>query len=102
VPDRVLAALQNGSQYNLGDRTQVAGRAVTLLEIVIGADDPSLPAGTVQVWMDDQYAYPLAWRDSSGREVRFQSVTFNADIDPVTFVFYPPPGASVRRIDPTQ
>jgi outer membrane lipoprotein-sorting protein len=102
MPDRILATLQDETQFNLGDRTQIAGRAVTLLEVVIGDEDPSFPAGTLQVWLDDQYSYPLAWRDSSGRELRFQSVTFNAEIDPVTFVFFPPPGASVRRIDPTE
>ena len=102
MPDRILAALQEETQIHLGDRTQVAGREATLLEVVIPPNDPSLPAGILQVWLDDQYSYPLAWRDSSGRELRFNSVTFNADIDPVTFVFFPPPGASVRRIEPTQ
>src|SRR5690606_37674590 len=76
MPDRILAALQGEAQFNQGERTQIAGRAATLLEIVIPANDPSLPAGTLQVWLDDQYAYPLAWRDSSGRELRFNSVTF--------------------------
>jgi outer membrane lipoprotein-sorting protein len=102
MPDRILTALQGETQLNIGDRTQIAGRAATLLEFVIPADDPSLPPGILQVWLDDQYSYPLAWRDSSGREVRFNSVTFNADIDPATFVFVPPPGASVRRVEPTQ
>jgi outer membrane lipoprotein-sorting protein len=102
LPDRVLDALQDETQINLGDRTQIAGRAATLLEVVVADNDPSLPAGILQVWLDDQYSYPLAWRDSSGRELRFNSVTFNSDIDPVTFVFFPPPGASVRRIEPTQ
>lgn len=102
MPDRVMAAVQNQTQIHQGDRIQVAGRAATLLEIVIPPGDPSLPAGTLQVWLDDQYSYPLAWRDSNGREVRFESVIFNAEIDPVTFVFFPPPGASVRRIEPNQ
>ena len=102
MPDRVLAALQQETILNVGDRTQIGGRAATLLEFVVPDNDPSLPPGTLQVWLDDQYSYPLAWRDSSGREVRFNSVTFNAEIDPVTFVFFPPPGAAVRRIEPTQ
>ncbi len=102
MPDRILTALQAETQINLGARTQVAGREAILLEFVIPANDSSLPAGILQVWLDDQYSYPLAWRDSSGRELRFTSVTFNADIDPLTFVFFPPPGASVRRIEPTQ
>jgi outer membrane lipoprotein-sorting protein len=102
MPDRILAALQTETQINQGNRSQVAGRAATLLEFVIPPNDPSLPAGILQVWLDDQYSYPLAWRDSSGRELRFSSVTFNAEIDPLTFVFFPPPGASVRRIQPGQ
>jgi outer membrane lipoprotein-sorting protein len=102
MPDRILAALRAESQLHEGERTQVAGREATLYEVVIAEGDPSLPAGVLQVWLDDQYAYPLAWRDSSGRELRFSSVTFNEEIDPVTFVFFPPPGASVRRIEPTQ
>ena len=102
MPDRVLAALQEGTPLNVGDRTTIAGREATLYELVIPGNDPSLPAGTLQVWLDDQYAYPLAWRDSNGRELRFSSVIFTQEIDPLTFVFFPPPGASVRRVDPSQ
>ena len=102
MPDRILTALQQETQLNIGERTQIAGRAATLVEVVIPAGEPSFPEGVLQVWLDDQYAYPLAWRDSSGRKLRFSSVTFNADIDPVTFVFFPPPGSSVRRIAPDQ
>jgi outer membrane lipoprotein-sorting protein len=102
LPDRILAALQAGTQLHVGNRTSIAGRAATLHELIIPDNDPSLPAGTLQVWLDDQYSYPLAWRDSSGRELRFTNVIFNQEIDPLTFVFYPPPGASVRRVEPTQ
>lgn len=102
MPDRILDALRQETQVNVGEHTQIAGREVTLYEVVIADNDPSLPAGVLQVWLDDQYAYPLAWRDSSGRELRFSSVIFNEEIDPVTFVFFPPPGASVRRIEPEQ
>jgi outer membrane lipoprotein-sorting protein len=102
MPDQILAALQAGSPTNIGDRTEIAGRAATLHELVIAPSDPSLPAGGLQVWLDDQYSYPLAWRDSNGRDLRFSTVTFNQEIDPVTFLFFPPPGASVRRVDPAQ
>jgi outer membrane lipoprotein-sorting protein len=102
MPDTVLATLQNETQINVGARTEVAGRAATLVEIVVPENEPSLPPGILQVWLDDQYSYPLAWRDSSGRELRFSSVVFNEEIDPATFVFFPPPGATVRRIDPNQ
>ena len=100
MPDRILTALQEETQLHIGDRTQIAGREATLIEFVIPDNDPSLPGGILQVWLDDQYSYPLAWRDSNGREMRFTSVTYNAEIDPVTFLFFPPPGANVRRIQP--
>lgn len=102
MPDRILDALRQETQLNVGEHAQIAGREATLYEVVIADNDPSLPAGVLQVWLDDQYAYPLAWRDSNGRELRFSSVMFNEEIDPVTFVFFPPPGASVRRIEPEQ
>jgi outer membrane lipoprotein-sorting protein len=102
MPDRILTALDQETQINVGERIQIAGRAVKLIEFVIAAGDPSLPAGVLQVWLDEQYSYPLAWRDSSGREMRFTNVTFNAEIDELTFLFFPPPGASVRRIEPGQ
>jgi len=102
MPDLVLAALKDETQIHIGDSSEIAGRAATLVEIVIPANDPSFPAGILQVWLDNEYSYPLAWRDSNGRELRFSSVTFNSDIDPLTFVFYPPPGANVHRIQPTQ
>jgi outer membrane lipoprotein-sorting protein len=102
MPDRILAALEQETQVNIGEREQVAGRAATRVEFVIPTGDPWLPAGVLQVWLDDQYAYPLAWRDASGREMRFTQIRFNDDIDSVTFEFYPPPSASVRRVEPSQ
>lgn len=102
MPDLVLAALKNETQMHIGDSAAVAGRRATLVELVIPSNDPSFPAGVLQVWLDGEYSYPLAWRDSNGRELRFTSVTFNAGIDPLIFVFYPPPGASVHRIKSTQ
>jgi outer membrane lipoprotein-sorting protein len=102
MPDRVLAALQQDTQIHVGERTQIAQRSATLIEVVIGDGDPAFPKGTLRVWLDDQYSYPLAWQDSTGREMRFTSITFNEEIDPVTFLFYPPPSATVRRIEPGQ
>jgi outer membrane lipoprotein-sorting protein len=101
LPDRIIAALQQGTPMNIGDRTAIAGRAATLVELVIPSDDPALPSGPLRVWLDDQYAYPVAWQDASGRELRFTTVAFNREIDPLTFVFYPPPGAGVQRVAPT-
>lgn len=102
MPISILSALQDGATYHVAERTQLLGRDVTQYELLIPADNASFPPGVLQVWLDAQYAYPIAWRDSQGRELRFSSIEFNRDIDPVTFVFYPPPGAAVQRISPTQ
>lgn len=100
LPDHIVAALESGVPVHVGDRSAVAGRAATLVELVIPANDPALPGGPLRVWLDDQYSYPIAWQDASGRELRFTSITFNREIDPATFVFFPPPGAGVQRVSP--
>jgi len=100
MPDAIVAALAAGSPYHTGTADTVAGRAVTLLELVVPAGDASFPPGPLQVWLDREFAYPLRWRDSSGRELRFSQVAFNQPVDPVTFTFFPPPGARVQRVEP--
>lgn len=100
MPDSILAALRGGSPLQRGAAETIAGRQATLLELTIPPGDPSFPPGTLRVWLDDQYSYPLAWQDSSNRTLRFISVAFNREIDPVTFTFFPPPGAGVHRIEP--
>lgn len=100
MPDSILAALRGGSPVQQGKAEVIAGRQATRLDLVIPPDDASFPPGALRVWLDNQYAYPLAWQDSEGRTLRFSSVAFNREIDPTTFVFFPPPGASVHRIEP--
>ena len=51
----------------------------------------------VTVWLDRSVYYPLAIEGDSGFRLRFEFIRFNEAIDPVTFVFFPPPGATVRR-----
>ncbi len=97
---KLLAALRGGSPYAQGSSETIAGRQTTLLELTIGPGDPSFPPGPLRVWLDDEFSYPLAWQDSSNRNLRFSSIAFNAEIDPVTFAFFPPPGAAVQRIKP--
>ena len=101
MPDRILAALAQQTTMHLGKRSTIAGRSVIELELVIPAGDPSFPAGPLQVWLDAQYSYPLAWRDSSGRALRFESVSFNDPIEAEVFIFVPPPGAAVQRVEAT-
>lgn len=100
MPDSILAALRGGSPIQRGHPEVIAGRQATLLELTIPPGDTSFPAGPLRVWLDDEFSYPLAWQDSSGRSLRFSSLVFNREIDPVTFRFFPPPGASVQRIEP--
>ena len=100
MPDAIIAALRAGTTYQQGPTDTVAGRAVTRLELVIPPGNASFPPGPMQVWLDREFAYPLRWRDSSGRELRFSQVIFNGPVDPVTFTFFPPPGARVQRVEP--
>jgi outer membrane lipoprotein-sorting protein len=99
MPDSILNALRSGGPLHLGDREAIAGRSATLLELTIPPGDPSFPEGPLQVWLDDQFSYPLAWRDSSGRSLRFDMVRFNQNVDPVIFTFLPPPGVNVHRVE---
>ena len=50
------------------------------------------------VWLDRGTYYPLAIEGSTGFRMRFDFIKFDEEIDPRTFVFFPPPGATVRRI----
>jgi outer membrane lipoprotein-sorting protein len=99
MPEAIVAALGDANSWHLSDGEDVAGRATTLLELDIGSGNLAFPQGMLQVWLDNQFSYPLAWRDSSGRALRFDSVLFNEAIDPATFTFFPPPGASVQRVE---
>jgi outer membrane lipoprotein-sorting protein len=100
MPDSILAALAGGSPIQRGAPETIAGRQATPLDLTIPPGDASFPAGVLRVWLDDEFSYPLAWQDSSNRALRFSSIAFNQEIDPVTFVFYPPPGAGVQRVEP--
>lgn len=99
MPDSILAALAGGSPIQRGAAETIAGRRATLLELTIPPGDASFPPGVLRVWLDDEFSYPLAWQDNTDRELRFSSIAFNQEIDPVTFTFFPPPGAGVHRIE---
>lgn len=101
MPDIVVRILSDNLPVSQGDSVNIAGRSATHYQFVIPSGDPALPEGVLEVWLDDQYSYPLAWRDSSGRQLRFSQVDFNQEIDDATFAFFPPPGAEVRRVTPT-
>lgn len=99
IPVAVMRSLRADYPLNEIGRETLAGRRVRHIEIVVPANDPDFPSGPLHVWLDEQFGYPLGFRDSSARHVRFTSVAFNQEIDPVTFVFFPPPSAEVRRVD---
>jgi outer membrane lipoprotein-sorting protein len=101
VPAAVLNGLRAGYAMNDLGRETVAGRRVRHIELVVPPNDPSFPPGPLHVWLDDRYGYPLGFRDSSARQVMFRSVQFNQSIDPLTFVFFPPPSAQVQRVETT-
>ncbi len=102
MPTAVLDAIRSGDPVHLAGDETVAGRDAIRVEIVVPSDNSAFPAGPLQVWLDDTYSYPLALQDSSGRRLSFTSIQFNATIDPATFVFFPPPGAGVQRVNPKQ
>lgn len=100
MPTDILALLRASPAINEVGAEQVAGRATDHLEIVIAGQTQAFPAGLLQLWLDQQYGYPLKVINSNGLEIRFTTVKFNTEIDPLTFVFVPPPGALVRRVEP--
>jgi outer membrane lipoprotein-sorting protein len=102
LPDNLQQGIAQGYPVNRVGDDVIAGRSTDHYEIVIPQGDASFPAGPLHVWLDKSYAYPLALLDSNGRQLKFTSIEFNADIEAVTFTFVPPPGAVVRRVNPTQ
>ena len=100
LPADVRRAVEAGYPIHKAGNETLAGRRTDHWEISVPAGDAAFPAGPLHVWLDTKYAYPLALRDASGREIRFRSVDFNAAIDPLVFEFVPPPGALVQRVEP--
>ena len=67
---------------------------------MIAGQNQDFPGGLLQLWLDPEYGYPLALTLSSGLKIRFTLIEFNKTIDPLTFVFVPPPGALVQKVNP--
>jgi len=99
IPDDIVALLRTNPAINEIGREVMAGRSATHLEIISNGQIQAFPAGLLQLWLDEEYGYPLALTMSSGLEIRFTSIQFNRPIDPLTFVFVPPPGALVQRVE---
>ena len=100
MPTNLLTLLRtNPAVHEIGSET-VAGRDTQHVEIVIAGQNKDFPSGLLQLWLDQEYGYPLALTLSSGLKIRFTTIEFNRTIDPLTFVFVPPPGALVQRVNP--
>ena len=99
MPDDVLAALRAGELQIVGEEA-AAGRNALRVQIQLpSGQSPLEEAGEqVTVWLDRSTYYPLAIEGSTGFRMRFDFIRFDEEIDPRTFVFFPPPGATVRRI----
>jgi len=100
LPGDIRRAVEARYPLHKVESDVIAGRRTDHWEISVPAGDASFPAGPLHVWLDAEYAYPLALRDSDGRELRFRSIVFNTAVDPLVFVFVPPPGALVQRVEP--
>ena len=98
LPDDVLAALRAADIHIIGEE-EVAGRNALRVQLLLPPTQNPLAevGGEVTVWLDRSVYYPLAIEGDSGFRLRFEFIRFNEAIDPVTFVFFPPPGATVRR-----
>lgn len=99
MPDDVLAALRAGALQIVGEEA-VAGRNALRVQVQLPpGQSPLVEAGEqMTVWLDRSTYYPLAIEGSTGFRMRFDFIEFDEVIDPRTFVFFPPPGATVRRI----
>ena len=99
MPDDVLAALRTGDLQIIGEEP-VAGRNALRVQMLLPpAQNPLAEAGEqLTVWLDMSTYYPLAIEGDTGFRMRFDFIIFDEAIDPRTFVFFPPPGATVRRI----
>ena len=99
MPDDVLAALRAGELQIVGEEA-AAGRNALRVQIQLPSGQSPLEEAGEQltVWLDRSTYYPLAIEGSNGFLMRFDFIKFDEEIDPRTFVFFPPPGATVRRI----
>ncbi len=98
LADDVLAALRTSTDVQISGEDQAAGRPALRVQMFVNPADTPFGAGQLTVWLDKRFYYPLAVEGNNGFSLRFQFARFNQEIDPATFVFVPPPGATVRRM----
>lgn len=98
LADDVLAGLRTSTDVQIIGEDQAAGRPALRVQMFVNPADTPFGAGQLTVWLDKRFYYPLAVEGDNGFTLRFQFARFNQEIDPATFVFVPPPGATVRRV----
>ncbi len=98
LADDVLAALRASNDVQVIGEEQASGRPALRVQMFVEPSATPFEASQLTVWLDKRFYYPLAVEGDNGNSLRFQFVRFNQDIDPATFVFVPPPGATVRRL----
>lgn len=94
----VEAALRISQDVQIVGEEQAAGRPALRVQLFVNPTDTPFGAGQLTVWLDKRFYYPLAVEGDNGFSLRFQFARFNQEIDPATWVFVPPPGATVRRV----
>ena len=94
----VEAALRTSKDAQIIGEEQAAGRPALRVQLFLNPGDTPFGAEQLTVWLDKRFYYPLAVKGDNGFSLRFQFASFNQEIDPATFVFVPPPGATVRRV----
>ncbi|MBI1298348.1 hypothetical protein GC175_25720 [bacterium] len=99
MPEAVLAALQNAADIQLIGEDRVAGRQTLRMQILMAQPQAPFDAQRITVGLDREFFYPLWIETDRGFALRFQNVQFNQAIDPATFVFVPPAGIVVNRIN---
>lgn len=98
----VEAALRTSTDVQIVGDEQAAGRPALRVQLFVNPTDTPFDAGQLTVWLDKRFYYPLAVEGDNGFSLRFQFARFNQEIDPATWVFVPPPGATVRRVGGSQ
>jgi len=98
----VEAALRTSTDVQIIGEEQASGRPALRVQLFVNPTDTPFGAGQLTVWLDKRFYYPLAVEGDNGFRLRFQFARFNQEIDPATWVFVPPPGATVRRVGGSQ
>lgn len=99
MPEDIWEALQKARDIQILGEDEIASRPVFRVQIVLAGTDNPFGGRMLNVALDREFYYPLAIESDGGFVLNFNSIRFNAPIDPATFSFIPPAGISVNEID---